>query len=292
MYDRTEPEKTAERIGNAQIVFTNKVVISKEILDKCPNVRYIGVLATGYNVVDIEAAAQRNIPVCNVPGYGTEAVAQFTMAMLLEICNRVGLHSEAVHQGEWQKNGQWCFWKAPLMDLQGKTMGIIGLGSIGKATAKLAAAFGMNVMAYSPHASDSGRTVAQYVTLDELYADADIIALHCPLFPETKGIINRESIRKMKDGVIILNSARGPLIVEQDLAEALESGKVYAAAVDVVSAEPIADDNPLLQAPNCLITPHIAWASKDSRQRLMDITIENLKKYLDGNPQNQVNKRG
>lgn len=219
---------------------------------------------------------KKNIPVCNIPTYSTAAVGQFAIAMLLEICHHVAHHSEAVHQGRWESNADWCFWDYPLIELADKTMGIIGFGRIGQQTGRIAKAMGMNILAYDSFQSDSGREIGTYVDLDTLLAQSDVIALHCPLFPETQGIINKETIAKMKDGVILLNNSRGPLIVEQDLADALNSGKVYAAGLDVVSTEPIRGDNPLLQAKNCIITPHISWAPKESRQRIMDCAVSNL----------------
>ena len=287
VYDRTPKEKIVERIGDAEIVIMNKTPITRETLEKCPNVKYIGVLATGYNVVDIAAAKERGIPVCNIPTYGTAAVGQYTIALLLEICHHIGHHNEAVHEGKWETNPDWCFWDYPLIELMGKTMGVIGFGRIGQATAKIAKALGMRILAYDTY--QSAPDLAEYVDLDTLLGESDVIALHCPLFPATEGIVNKENIAKMKDGVIILNDSRGPLIVEEDLADALNSGKVSAAAVDVVSTEPIKGDNPLLKAKNCIITPHIAWAPKESRQRLMDIAVDDLKAFLDGNPVNVVN---
>ena len=294
VYDRTpreDEEEILRRIGDAEIVFTNKTLITRSVIEKAPNLSYIGVLATGYNVVDLEAARERNIPVTNIPAYGTGAVAQFTMALLLEICSQVGHHSRAVKEGRWETADDFCFWDMPLMELAGKTMGIIGFGRIGQETAKLAQAFGMNVLAWARHHRPELETAAcRYASdLNELFSESDVISLHCPLFPETEGLINKDSISVMKDGVIILNTARGPIINEADLAEALNSGKVYAAGMDVVSVEPIQGDNPLLKAKNCFITPHIAWASRESRQRLMDIAGANLEAFLSGKPRNVVN---
>ena len=292
IYDRTSLTDDAEiisRISDAEIVITNKTPITKKILDAC-NVKYIGVLATGYNVVDIQAAKEKNIPVTNIPTYGTQSVAQFAMALLLEICHHVAHHNAAVHEGRWENQPDFCFWDYPLIELAGKTMGIIGYGRIGQTTGKLAQAFGMKVIAF-----DAMREVGtklgdcSFVELDELFKTSDVIALHCPLFPSTQGIICAENIAKMKDGVIILNNSRGGLIVEKDLREALDSGKVFAAGLDVVSTEPIKGDNPLLGAKNCFITPHISWAPKESRSRLMNIAVENLKAYLAGKPANVVN---
>ncbi len=289
VYDRTSAEDIVSRIGDAEIVYTNKTPITRETLEKCPSVKYIGVLATGYNVVDVSAAKEKGIPVTNIPTYGTDAVGQFAIALLLEICHHVAHHDAAVHAGRWSECPDFCFWDYPLIELSGKTMGIAGFGRIGQVTGRIAKALGMNVIAFDKHQNDAGRAIAEYVTLDELYSRSDVISLHCPLFDETKGMINRESIRKMKDGVIILNNSRGQLIVEKDLADALNSGKVYAAGVDVVSTEPIREDNPLLKAKNCLITPHISWAPKESRERLMSIAVENLAAFLNGKMQNVVN---
>ncbi len=289
VYDRTPAEKAVERIGDAEAVITNKTPLTKEVFEACPQIQYVGMLATGYNVVDVEAAAKRGIPVCNIPTYGTAAVAQMTLALLLEACQHVGAHSDAVKAGEWTKSADWCFWKYPLIELAGKTMGIIGFGRIGQAVGVLAKAFGMRVLAYDGFPTQEGRKIADYVELDELFAASDVISLHCPLFDSTRGIINKESIHKMKDGVIILNTSRGPLIVEEDLAVALNNGKVYAACCDVVSTEPVEADNPLLGCSNSILTPHIAWAPKESRQRLMDIAVSNLAEFLAGRTVNAVN---
>jgi glycerate dehydrogenase len=287
VYDRTDAKDILSRIGSADIVITNKTPLSKETIDRAPKVKYIGVLATGYNVVDTQAAKEKGIPVCNIPTYGTDAVAQFAFALLLEIAHHVQHHSDAVKQGRWANCPDFCFWDYPLIELAGKTMGLIGYGRIGQSVARIARAFGMQVIAYDSYQDPKQQDV--YVSLDELLNRSDVISLHCPLFEQTKGIINKDTIAKMKDGVIILNNSRGPLIVEQDLADALNSGKVYAAGLDVVSSEPIREDNPLLTAKNCLITPHISWAPKESRQRLMDIAVENLKAFLSGKSQNVVN---
>ncbi len=290
VYDRTKAEEVVARIGDAEVVYTNKTPITKETLDACGNVKFIGVLATGYNIVDIEAAKAKGIPVCNIPTYGTAAVSQFAIALLLELCHHVGEHSDAVKAGEWTNNPDWCFWKYPLVELAGKTMGIIGFGRIGQDTGKIAQALGMKVLAYDAYQNPALESeTCHYADLDTLLAQSDVISLHCPLFPSTEGIINKDSIAKMKDGVMIINDSRGPLIVEEDLRDALNSGKVAGAALDVVSTEPIKKDNPLLDAKNVILTPHIAWAPKESRQRLMDIAVANLKAYVDGEPQNVVN---
>ncbi|SCH14606.1 Glycerate dehydrogenase [uncultured Clostridium sp.] len=293
VYDRsslTDEDEAIARIGEAEIVITNKTPITKKVLDSCPSIRYIGVLATGYNVVDYVYAAKKGIPVTNVPGYGTDTVAQFTFALLLEICHHVAHHSEAVHAGRWEQSPDFCFCDYPQIELAGKTMGIIGFGRIGQKVGTIAKAFGMKVLAYSPHEYESGKAIGTYVNLNTLLAESDVISLHCPLFPETEGIINRATIAKMKDGVILLNNGRGPLVVERDLADALNSGKIQAAAVDVVSTEPIKGDNPLLTAKNCFITPHIAWATKEARQRIMDCAVNNVKAFLSGAPENVVNQ--
>jgi glycerate dehydrogenase len=292
VYDRTslfDEMEIIQRIGDAEAVITNKTPITCRTLDMCPAITYIGVLATGYNVIDIAAAKERGVVVCNIPTYGTMAVGQFAIALLLEICHHIGHHDRAVHEGRWANNPDWCFWDYPLIELAGKTIGIIGFGRIGQATGQMAKALGMTVIACDEFQSDSGRAIARYVSLDELYATSDVIALHCPLLPTTQGMINNAVIAKMKDGVILLNNSRGPLIVEQDVADALNSGKIYAAGLDVVSTEPINQDNPLLKAKNCIITPHISWAPKESRKRLMDIAVENLRSFIADKPINVVN---
>ncbi|RYI28755.1 D-2-hydroxyacid dehydrogenase [Bacillus infantis] len=290
-YDIREEHKVIENIKDAEIVFTNKTPITRSILESVPNVKYIGVLATGYNVVDIEAAKERGIVVTNTPSYGTRSVAQMTFALLLELCHHVGAHSEAVKNGEWEKNLDWCFWNFPLIELADKKLGIIGFGRIGRAVAEIAVAFGMKVLAYSRHRDENlVNDAISYVDLDELLRASDVITLHCPLLEDTKGIINESSINKMKDGVMIINTSRGPLIEEADLAEALNVGKIGGAALDVVSTEPIKSENVLLSAKNCIITPHISWAPKESRKRLMDIAVNNLRSYLDGHPVNIVNR--
>lgn len=289
VYDRTPADEILARIGDAEAVYTNKTPLTRETIQACPNLKFIGVLATGYNVVDVAAAKERGIPVCNVPTYGTAAVGQFAIAMLLEICHHIAHHSEAVHEGRWSGNIDWCFWDYPLIELEGKTMGVVGFGRIGQRTGEIAKALGMRVLAYDAYQNDAGKAIGAYVDLDTLLKESDVISLHCPLFPETKGIINAASIAKMKNGVILLNNSRGPLIVEQDLADALNSGKVYAAGLDVVSEEPISPNNPLLSAKNCFITPHISWAPKESRARLMNIAVENLANWMGGKPTNVVN---
>ena len=270
VYDRTSYEESpliAERIGDAEIVVINKTPISKETMDKCENIKLIAVLATGYNVVDYAYAKEKGIPVVNVPTYGTQIVGQYALGLLLEICSHYGHHDECVKEGKWENNPDWCFWDYPMIELYGKTAGIIGLGRIGQATAKLLNALDMEVIAYDAHESEAGKKL-----------------------DSTRNIIDAGAIAKMKDGVILINNSRGQLVVEQDLADALNSGKVYAAGLDVVSTEPIKGDNPLLTAKNCIITPHISWAAQASRQRIMDITVDNIKAFLEGNTVNQVNK--
>ena len=290
VYDRTAAEDVVRRIGDAEVVFTNKTPITREVLDACPSIRFISVLATGYNCVDYVYAKEKGIPVTNIPAYGTDSVGQFAIALLLEVCHHIGHHSETVRAGKWTNSPDFCYWDYPLIELAGKTMGIIGFGRIGQVTGRVAKALGMKVLAYSRSESESGKAIADaYVDLDTLLRESDVISLHCPLFPETEGIINRETIAKTKDGAILINNSRGQLIVEQDLADALNSGKLAAAGLDVVSVEPIRADNPLLGAKNCIITPHISWAAKESRQRIMDAAEQNLKAWLDGAPVNVVN---
>lgn len=289
--DRTdnEPQKVISAIGDAEIIFTNKTLLPKEVLTKVPKVKYIGVLATGYNVVDIKVSNELGITVTNVPAYSTEAVAQFTFGLILELTSQIGIHNAAVQAGEWENSIDFSFTKTPLTELNGKTMGVIGFGRIGQATVKIAQAFGLKVLVFSNRKypeleSDNFKNV----DLKELLTQSDIISLHCPLTEKTEGLINKESIAKMKDGVLIINTSRGPLIVEEDLKDALNSGKIGGAGVDVVSAEPIKKDNPLLKAKNIVITPHIAWAPKEARTRLMHIAISNLDAYLNGNPENVI----
>lgn len=290
IYDRTTPEEVIERIGDAELIFVNKTYIKKSTIQACPNLKFIGTLSTGFNVIDIEATREAGIVVSNVPTYGTEAVAQFTLALLLELCHHIGDHSASVFKGQWQNSIDYCYWNYPLIELTGKTIGIIGFGTIGRNVGALAQAFGMKVLAYSRTADKSFENEkCRYVSLEELLSNSDVISLHCPLSKETEGIINKQSLQKMKDGVLILNASRGQLIVEEDLRDALETGKVAGAAVDVVSKEPIQAENPLLKAKNLIITPHIAWAPKEARGRIIETASENLKAFLAGKPTNQVN---
>lgn len=291
VYNRTkidDSEEIAKRIGLAEIVYTNKTPISAETMAACPNIKLISLLATGYNVVDVSAARARGIVVSNVPTYGTAAVAQFSIALLLEICHHIGHHSDTVKNGKWQNCADFCYWDYPLIELVDKTIGIIGFGRIGQMEGRIAKALGMKVLTYDLFQTESGKEIATYVDLDTLYANSDVITLHCNLTPENAGMINRKSIAKMRDGVILINNSRGQLIHEQDVADALNAGKIMAAGLDVVYTEPIRADNPLLQAKNCIITPHISWAPKESRQRIMDTSAENLRAFLAGSPMNVV----
>jgi glycerate dehydrogenase len=289
-YDNTDDNDAAARIGDAEIIFVNKVPITREVIAKCKNLKYVGVLATGYNVVDTAACAEAGIVVTIIPTYGTTAVAQYTFALMLELCHHVGEHSRSVVAGDWAKSRNFSYWNYPLIELQGKTLGVIGYGRIGQAVGKIAQAFGMRVLAYDKveFASCVSETMC-YAPLDELLEQSDFISLNCPLTPENKGFINKANIAKMKKGVYIVNTARGPLINEIDLKEALESGQVAGAAVDVLSAEPPTGGNPLIGARNSIVTPHIAWAAKESRERLMKLAAENLRAFIAGKPINKVN---
>ena len=290
IYDRTDSEAEAiARIADNEIVMVNKVPITESLLQACPNIKLICVQATGYNIVNIDACARRGIPVTNVPSYGTAAVAQFTLALMLEMCHRIGLHNHSVHQGDWCESETFCYWLTPQMELAGKTLGLIGFGRIGQAVAKLAKAFGMEILAYNRSQSEEGRRLAEYVDLDTLLAQSDFVSLHCPQTAETTHLINAETIAKMKDAAMLVNTARGGLVDEHALVDALNSGKLRYAAVDVVSQEPMQEDNPLLSTRKCIITPHIAWAPVESRQRLLDTVVENVRAFLDGKPQNVVN---
>lgn len=289
VYDRTPEDLVVQRAQGAEAILVNKITLDRSVLEKLTELRFIGVLATGYDIVDIAAAKEFGVTVTNIPAYSTAAVAQLTFALILEICHHVGEHHRSVQNGDWASSGDFSYWKYPLMELQGKTLGIIGVGRIGQAVATIGQALGMQVLAFnrsrnSALESDSFR----YVELDELYANADIISLHCPLSESTQGMINSTAIAKMKDGVILINTSRGGLVVEQDLADALGSGKVSAAGVDVVIEEPIRADNPLLGAPNCMITPHIGWAPTEARVRLMGILAENIRQFQAGTPVNVV----
>ncbi|MDQ0359630.1 D-2-hydroxyacid dehydrogenase [Breznakia pachnodae] len=285
-YERTSPEDILARSKDADIIYTNKTPLNKEILENCPNLKFIGVLATGYDVVDLVTAKKQKIAVCNVPGYGTQTVSQYAIALLLEVCHHIGYHNKQVKNKEWSKNKDWCFWDYPMIELAGKTMGIIGFGNIGKATANIASALGMNIVYYDEYASAVEGSTS--LSLDDLLSTSDVIALHCPLTKTTHELINKETLAKMKDSAILINNARGKLINEGDLAMALQNGQLYAAALDVTYEEPIADDNPLLKCENCLITPHISWATKEARSRIMETSLTNLQDFLEGKAINRV----
>ena len=290
LYDRTAAGDILDRIGDADAVITNKTPITRETLAAKPNIKYIGVLATGYNVVDVAAAKEKGIPVTNIPTYGTTAVAQYVFALLLEICHHVAHHAKTVADGRWAKSEDFCYWDFPLIELAGKTMGIVGFGRIGQNVSRIAEALGMNVLAFDERRNEALETEkTKYASLDEVLSKSDVVSLHVPLFDSTKGMINRDSIAKMKPGVIVINTSRGPLVVEADMAAALESGKVYHYGTDVVSTEPVLPENPLPRAKNCFVTPHIAWAPKEARTRLMNIAVENLAQFQKGTPVNVVN---
>lgn len=290
-YERTAPAEVLERCKGADIVFTNKTPLREEVLSQLPGLKYIGVLATGYNVVDVDAARALGIDVANVPGYGTASVVQLTFSLLFELCLHVQRHSDSVFNGDWVSSADFCYWNYPLIELESKTLGIIGFGSIGQKVADVAAALGMNVIAYSRTQTDqSQRKNFKWASLEELLSSADVVSIHCPLFPETQGLINKDRLKLMKKSAFLLNTSRGPIINEQDLAYALNSGLIAGAGLDVLSVEPPSVSNPLLTAKNCLITPHIAWATKEARTRLMAIVTHNLSSYLAGNPINIVNK--
>ncbi|MBR1781599.1 MAG: D-2-hydroxyacid dehydrogenase [Oscillospiraceae bacterium] len=276
-------------IGDAEVVITNKTPIDARVLDACPGVRLVTILATGYNIIDVAHARKRGVAVCNVPAYGTMAVAQFTIALLLELCSHVALHDATVHAGKWENSPQWSYWECPLTELAGKTMGILGFGRIGRQVGRIAAALGMEVLAVNPSLCDEGRAIGRYVDWNTLLSRSDVVSLHCPLFPETEGILNADAIARMKDGAILLNASRGGLVDDAALADALNRGKLAGAGLDVVSHEPILPDSPLLHAKNCIITPHIAWAARECRQRILDTTADNIRAYLSGAPINVVN---
>lgn len=291
VYERTSAEEVYERAKDAEIVLTNKTPVSGEVINKLSSLRYIGVLATGYNIVDVEAAKNKNVVVTNVPGYGTDSVVQLTFALLLELCLHVQRHSDAVLDGKWSRSKDFCFWDYPLMELSGKTMGIIGFGNIGQEVGNVATAFGMNILGQSRTQTDqSHRKNFKWASMDELLQNADVISIHCPLTPETKGLINKTALQKMKPSAFLLNTSRGPIIVDQDLADALNNDVIAGAGIDVLSVEPPPADNPLFKAKNCLITPHIAWATKEARSRLMNSVVNNVAGFLSNSPVNVVNR--
>src|SRR5215210_2822073 len=291
IHDRTPADKVVERAKDAEIVFTNKTPIGEEALNQLSSLKYIGVLATGYNIVNTEVAKAKGIVVANVPGYGTSSVVQLTFALLLELCLHVQRHSDSVMEGRWAKSADWCYWDYPLVELSGKTIGIIGFGRIGQQVGDVATAFGMNIIGNSRHwTNQSQRPNFRWAEITELLAQSDVVSIHCPLFPDTKGLINKESLKSMKSSAFLLNTSRGPIIVDEDLADALNNDVIAGAGIDVLSAEPPSQENPLFSAKNCIITPHIAWATKEARARLLDTTVSNLSAFLRGNPVNVVNK--
>lgn len=290
IYDRTSPAEVLERSRGAEILLTNKTVLNADTINALPNLRYIGVLATGFNIVDTEAAKARGVIVTNIPAYSTDSVAQMVFAHLLNICQQVQHHSEEVRKGRWSNNPDFCFWDTPLIELRGKKMGIVGLGHTGSRTARIAIAFGMEVYAYTSKSSFQLPHEIKKMELDELFSECDVISLHCPLTPDTREMVNASRLSLMKSTAILINTGRGPLVNEQDLADALNEGRIYAAGLDVLNQEPPHADNPLLTARNCYITPHIAWASTAARERLMQIAVENVKAYIEGKTMNVVNK--
>lgn len=290
VYDRTSPSELMERSEGAEALITNKTLITAENMEALPELKYIGVLATGYNVVDIEAAKARGIVVTNIPAYSTSSVAQMVFAHILNITQRVGHYAEENSKGRWTNNADFCYWDTDLVELDGKKMGIVGFGNIGQATARIAQAFGMEVLLYTSKEQSALPQGMRKVALDELFAESDVISLHCPLTPDTKEMVNAERLKLMKSGAILVNTGRGPLVNEQDLADALNEGRIAAAGLDVLSVEPANADNPLLGAKNCFITPHIAWATKEARTRLMQIAVQNLKSYQEGYIINNVAK--
>ena len=291
LHDRTPADKIKERSLDADVLITNKTPLTEETINDLPHLKYIGVLATGYNIVDTSAAKRRNIIVTNVPAYSTMSVAQLTFALLLELCHHVQKHSDSVMEGKWAESVDFSNWDFPLIELSGKTLGIIGFGNIGKKVADIATVFGMNIIAASRHETDqSERINFRWAEINEVLAQADIVSIHCPLLPETKGLINADSLKRMKRSAFLLNTSRGPVVVEPDLADALNNGIIACAAIDVLSIEPPLKDNPLFNAKNCLITPHIAWATKEARGRLMDIAVNNLAAFINGKRVNVVNQ--
>jgi len=291
LYDRTPYDETIGRCADAEVILTNKAPLGKDVLEKLPSLQYIGVTATGFNIIDTNTAKKKNVIVSNVPGYGTDSVVQMTFSLLLELCLHVQKHSDAVMAGRWSASPDFCFWDFPLIELAGKTMGIIGFGDIGEKVGDIATAFGMNIMGNRRNPTDqSHRKNFRWASVNEILENADVVSLHCPLSPQTKGLINKESLKRMKKNAFLLNTSRGPLIAEQDLADALNKGMIAGAGLDVLSVEPPPPDNPLLKARNCIITPHIAWASKEARIRLMAAAIDNLKAFLAGKPVNVVDK--
>ncbi len=289
IYERSPEETVVERSQEAEVVFTNKSILSGDSLRQLPQLKYIGVLATGYNVVDIPATKELGIPVCNVSGYSNQSVAQLVFAHILNHANHVALHSEGVHQGKWSESIDFCYWDTPQIELDGQILGIVGLGAIGKATARIAQAMGMQVIATTRDPSKTPPQGIRWVSKEQLFAESDVISLHCPLTPETQHMINPESLSLMKPSAFLVNTGRGPLVNEQALADALNEGRIAGAGIDVLDQEPPRYESPLFGAKNCSITPHIAWATLAARQRLIDSTVENLEAFLRGETRNRVN---
>lgn len=290
VYDRTPSDKVIERAKDADIIITNKTPVTREIIDCLPNLKFIALMSTGYNIVDYVYLKEKGIPVSNIPSYSTDAVAQLVMSFILELSMNVGLHSESVKSGEWSECADFCYWKTPLTELSGKTLGIFGLGKIGRAVAERAKAFGMDIVAYVPRIHGDEPDYIKLLPLKEMLNVSDIVSMHCPLTPETEGIVNEDFIAEMKDGAYFINTSRGTVVNENALADALNSGKLGGAGLDVLSTEPPMKDNPLLSAKNCFVTPHIAWASFETRKRLVGILYDNIRAFIDGKPQNVINK--
>jgi glycerate dehydrogenase len=289
VFDRTPADQVAARAKGAVIALTNKTPFKADTLARLPDLKYIGVLATGYNIVDVEAARRHDITVTNIPTYGTASVAQFVFALLLELCHNVRLHADAVRAGEWSRNADWSFWKSPLVELAGKTMGVIGFGRIGRSVGRIADAMGMKVIANDTfQGNPPDYPDFRWASVEELLRESDVVSLHSPLFPETQGMINARTLALMKPSAFLINTSRGPLVVDRDLADGLNAGVIAGAALDVLSVEPPAESNPLLSARNCLVTPHIAWATREARARLMDLAMSNISEFLSGNPQNVI----
>jgi glycerate dehydrogenase len=289
VYERTSAKEMENHAADADVLLTNKTPVRKDVIDQLHNLKFIGVLATGYNIIDVSAATKRGIIVSNIPGYGTYSVAQLTFALLLELCHRTQRHSDSVHEGKWARSKDWCYWDYPLVELAEKTIGVIGFGSIGQKVGDMATAFGMNILGSARTKSDqSHRENFRWVDTPELLEKSDVVSIHCPLTPETKGLINSKSLASMKKSAFLLNTSRGPIIVDEDLAAALNNGVIAGAGIDVLSAEPPHADNPLLTAKNCIITPHIAWATKEARTRLMAMALNNLNAFVNGTPANVV----
>lgn len=289
VYDRTKEAEVASRAKDADIILTNKAIVNAATIAQLPKLTYIGVMATGYNIVDVKAASSRQIKVSNLPAYGTAAVAQLTFALILELCNHVGLHADSVRAGDWSRSDDFSYWKTPLHELDGKVLGIVGLGQIGQAVARIALAFGMRVIAHHKHPERDKVEGVTFVTLEECFAQADVVSLHCPLNEQNRGFVNKALLNTMKQDALLINTSRGPLVNEQDLADALNNERIAGAGLDVLAAEPPVADHPLIHARNCLITPHIAWAAREARARLLNTVIENVRAFLSGQPRNLLN---